>query len=267
MLPTIALAVVCEGSGMVLDPLHPGMVLIADNEFADHLFAASVEGAMSGGSADRVALPFAVEDAEALAADGSRVWVVGSQSRSKSGDRKPLRERIVELDAGRAAVWTVDWTGCAACADSISGAPNPALNVEGAAFWDAHLWLGLRAPLLDDGRSLLVQLTPSAITGVYGARATSVDLGGLGVRDLAVQPGNPSVLWILAGASSGKAEGALYTWSGDAAAPVRMALPVPEDAEGLVVLADGGVRMITDGAAKADGSCKTSSAFYRFGPR
>ena len=87
------------------------------------------------------------------------------------------------------------------------------------------------------------------------------------MRDLAVQPGNPDVLWILAGSSSGNASGAIYTLSSEAASPVRAAVQVPEDAEGLVVLADGGLRVLTDGAAKSDGTCKTPSALYRLAPR
>ncbi len=268
MIPVLALAAVCEGSGMILDPGHPGMLLLADNEVADHLFTASIEGAMSGGSAHRVSLPVPVEDPEALASDGAGLWVVGSHSRSKSGGRKLLRERILKVQSGESTLWTVDWTGCAACGDPASpAAPGPALNVEGAAFWGTHLWLGLRAPLLDDGRAQLVQLTPSGVSGVFGVREVTIDLGGLGVRDLAVQPGNPDVLWILAGPSSGNASGAIYTLSSEAASPVRTAVQMPEDAEGLVVLADGGLRVLTDGAAKSDGTCKTPSALYRLAPR
>ena len=253
---------------MVLDPARAGGLLLADNEVSGHLLRASVDGAMAGGSADGVPLPFPVEDVEALAADGEAVWVLGSHSRNKAGDRKPLRERIVQLQNGGSTLWRVDWTGCAACGDPAApNQPGAGLNVEGAAVWNAQLWLGLRAPLIDGGMAQLVELMPGVVSGVFSVRSTSIDLGGLAVRDLAVQPGNSGVLWILAGPASGKAPGAVYTLSGEGQVPTRLTLEGPADAEGLVVLPDGGIRVLTDGAAKSDGTCKEPSVLYRLALR
>lgn len=260
MIPAMVLAGLCEGSGLVGDPADPASLLAADNEVADHLVRIGVDGAPGG----TVPLAQRVEDLEALASDGESVWAVGSFSHGKSGKAHPERARIVQLRGGGTRVWSVDWSGCAACADP--DAPHDAaasLNVEGAAWWAGHLWLGLRAPLGDGARAWLVELTPIELVDRFEVRAFPVDLGGLGVRDLAVQPGKPERLYILAGASQGNTVSALYTLDAPGAAPVRAPLALPEGAEGLVVRAEGSLRAVTDGAAGPDGTCRTASVLYR----
>lgn len=260
MIPAMVLAGLCEGSGLANDPADPAALLVADNELSDHLVRVGADGAPRG----TLALSHPVEDIEALASDGASVWVVGSFSHGKSGKAHPERQQIVQLTGDAARVWSVDWSGCASCADSAS--PHDAattLNVEGAAFWGGHLWLGLRAPLDEGGRALLVELTPIELVDRYEVRAWPVDLGGLGVRDLAVRPGQPDRLYVLAGASVGNTTSAVYTLTAPGAVPVRAALTLPAGAEGLVVRADGSVRAVTDGAAGANGTCATASVLYR----
>lgn len=269
MIPVAVLAGLCEGSGMALDPEQPDTVLIADNEQAGELFRYTLDGVPLGsvGGLDLagVKLGTRVEDIEALAVDATDVWVVGSHSRSKSGERRPERERILQVHSGTSTVWTIDWEKCTACQADTFEAER---NVEGAAFWTAHLWLGLRAPLLD-GRSLLVELTPKAGTTTFEVSgAYPLDLGGMAIVDLAVQPGRPDLLWILAGASTGKAAPVVFELPGPLATPKRHLLALPEDAEGIVVLANGGARVVTDGATAkgavpGESVCKTTSTFYR----
>ncbi len=249
---------------MVIDPARPDTVLIADNERSDQLFRYTLDGVpvqgAGGVGAGNLALAESVEDIESLAADATDLWVVGSQSHTKSGTEKPLRQRILQIHGETSKLWTVDWTGCAAC----TGPDFTALrNVEGAAFWSAHLWLGVRGPLVD-GKSLLVELAPRPDTLTLDVVASyPVNLGGLAIVDLAVNPAKPDALWILAGASSGKATPQIFELAGPAATPRAHPLSLPEDAEGFAILPAGGVRAVTDGATAQDGTCKTTSTFYR----
>lgn len=264
MIPLAVLAGLCEGSGMVLDPDQPDTVYIADNERSDQLFRYTLDGVpLQGlGSIGLGQMPLSepIEDIEALAADATNLWIVGSQSHSKSGTEKPLRERIVRLHGAGPTTWTVDWTGCALCKGDDFGGLR---NVEGAAFWTAHLWLGLRAPLVE-GRALLVELTPRPNSSVFDVTASyAIDLGGLAIVDLSVNPAKPDALWILAGSSTGKATPHIFELAGPAATPKMHSISLPEDAEGFVVLATGGVRVVTDGSTGKDGACKTTSTFYR----
>lgn len=264
MLPVAVLAGLCEGSAMVIDPEQPNTVLIADNERSGELYRYTLDGVPLAGLASldlaKMTIQDPVEDIEALASDATNLWIVGSQSHSKSGEERPLRERIVQLHAGGWVTWTVDWTGCTECAaEGFAGLRN----VEGAATWSAHLWLGLRAPLVD-GRALLVELAPRAGTSVFDVVSThALDLGGLAIVDLAVNAAKPAELWILAGASSGKATPRIFELAGPEATPRAHGTSLPEDAEGLVVLPSGGARVVTDGATSKDGTCKTTSTFYR----
>ena len=254
---------------MALDPDQPDTVLVADNEQTGELFRYTLDGVPLGsvGGLDfaGVKLETRVEDIEALAADATAVWVVGSQSRSKSGEDRPERQRILQVHRGTSTLWTVDWEKCTVCQGDSFEAER---NVEGAAFWKGHLWLGLRAPLVD-GRALLVELAPKASASIFEVTgAYPLDLGGMAIVDLGVQPGKPDLLWVLAGASTGKAPPVLFEVAGPLATPVRHALALPEDAEGIVVLANGGARVVTDGAttkgaAPGDPVCKTTSTFYR----
>ena len=249
---------------MVIDPDQPDTVYIADNERNDQLNRYTLDGFPLQGldslGLGRMPLTEPVEDIESLASDATNLWVVGSQSRTKSGTEKPLRERIVQVHGAGPTVWTIDWKGCAACTGDDFAARR---NVEGAAFWTAHLWLGLRAPLID-GKSLLVELAPrpgSTVFDVVGSYP--LDLGGLAIVDLSVNPAKPAVLWILAGASTGKATPQIFELAGPAATPKPHSLSLPEDAEGFAMLPTGGVRVVTDGATAKDGTCKTASTFYR----
>ncbi len=263
MIPVAVLLGLCEGSAMVADPAQPDTVLIADNEREDRLFRFTLDGVplagMEGVGLGEVLLGTPVEDIEALASDATNVWVVGSQSRSKSGEERSERQRIVQVHGEQSSVWTIDWKGCEVCSAEGFEASR---NVEGATVWGAHLWLGLRAPLVE-GRALLVQLTPTTSNVLSVTASYAIDLGGLGIVDLAVRPGGDDVLYILGGASVGKAPGAVFELQGPQSTPQRRTTSVPEDAEGLVVLASGGARLITDGAAGKDDVCKTTSTLYR----
>jgi hypothetical protein len=238
----------CEGSGAAL---WQGALLVADDEQKAQLLRFSLEDgaplgplahpAVGGGAAR-------VPDAEALVVDpqGGR-WVVPSHSLSGKGK---VRDALLWVPpAGEAQVFSgllrsgTDLTpvrvglssapGCPGCAlppgaDAL-GSKVGGLDVEGAARWGDRLLLGLRGPLLDGGRALVLALPAGApASGVVDAWA--LDLGGRGVRDMA-QDGD--ALLILAGPTGGgpAPSPALYRWT-PGAAPAALPVDLPQPADG-----------------------------------
>jgi len=118
----------------------------------------------------------AIDDIEAMAkrrnADGSiSVYVVSSHSRTKKKEkRKEQRERILRMDSNADELRAVDRTQCELRKTLISelkaqgilgdadqkaletnDPEHGGLNIEGAAFWNEHLLLGLRDPVAARG--------------------------------------------------------------------------------------------------------------------
>ena len=95
-----------------------------------------------------------------------------------------------------------------------------ALNIEGlSATAEGHLLIGFRSPV-PAGKSLLIPLLNSneviaGKTGNFGS-GVQLDLGGLGIRDIAWHEG---IYLIIAGASHGGGHFQLYRWAGPGAKP------------------------------------------------
>jgi hypothetical protein len=224
---------------------------VGDNETGDHLFAYGAD------LAARPPVPLAqpVEDIEALAPRADGVWVIGSQSTTKKGERRALRERILAPDGSLRAI---DLTGCTTCLNARGLAPNAGgLNVEGAAWVGDQLWLGLRAPL-DAGKALLLRLDDDARV----VEVVRVDLGGNGVRELV---STDTGLYVVAGpVADGDAPHALYRLADPHAAPERLPVTLPPSTEGLAPdpATPGAWLYVTDGDGK-NGACKTPATWGR----
>jgi len=242
----------CEASAMVE---HEGGFLIADNEAEDRLFRFSEE--LSAHTS--VPLPSPVGDIEALAPTQAGLLVVGSHSRNKKGKARPEREVVLNLSTGARS--TVDFTACSACVASAELAPKRGgLSIEGAAQWQGSLWLGARSPLVA-GRAMLLRTEgrpPEAVTVV---QVLSVDLGGLGVRELAVRDGS---LWILGGPTgAGGPAAALFALDAPDLQPVRLQAAVPEGAEGMAWTSAGDLIVVTDGDGTPGERCAEPATWTR----
>src|SRR5262245_18098198 len=88
----------CETSAAI--EMQDGRILVADNETKDRLFAYTWDG-HGAHPAESFEITWdatagrKVEDIEALARDGSRLWVIGSHSRRKNCERDDGRCRIL----------------------------------------------------------------------------------------------------------------------------------------------------------------------------
>ncbi|MBP8260725.1 MAG: DUF3616 domain-containing protein [Verrucomicrobia bacterium] len=183
-------------------------------------------------------------DLEAAARIGDRIYWMTSHGRNKKGKERASRHRffateIVPAGGGfelRAAGQPYDRLlidlisapelGRFRLGAASTRAPKSpgALNIEGmAADEQGRMWIGFRNPI-PEGRALLVRLqNPSEMIAGQGAsigEAVLLDLGGLGIRELARSGG---YYWIIAGPYDEKKRFALYRWAGDGAPPV----PIP----------------------------------------
>ena len=247
----------CEASALVW---ADGRFVIGDNETKDLLYTMTD----AGDPGAPIPLGAKVDDVEALAADATGVWVVGSQGRKADGELDPERQRLLHVPGGEVRV--PDLSACAPCAAAAGLPPeNGGINAEGALVADGHLWLGLRSPLVA-GKALLVELSlpvnapPGGATGpVTAVRTLTIDLGGLGIRDLSPAP--QGGYYVVAGSSGKRAEPMrLYHLASLTAAPTPVSLALPTDTEGIVVTPDGRLVWVTDGDGKRS-PCATAATW------
>lgn len=238
----------CEASTIV--PWEGGY-LIGDNETPDRLFLFGADLSPRG----TVPLTAPIEDIEAVAHDGDRLWVVGSQSTTKKGKVHPAREQSGYLGE---PTRRVDFAGCPACEAARGRAPEDGgLNVEGAAVLAGRRWLGLRAPLVD-GKAPLLMLTPD---GGAVERTDLLDLGGYGVRELTPWRGG---LLVVAGPVSDEAAPHRLYWLPDIqGAPKPLPVELPASTEGLAAAEDGDTILVTDGSGQAGTICEQASTWHR----
>ena len=187
-------------------------------------------------------------DLEGGAMLGSRLFWISSHSRNQHGLRRPNREHLFAVEllsldptpqlkfVGRSYTHLLDdlFTSDIGKKFHLKSASKSdprstgGLNIEGmCSSQDQHLWIGFRTPI-QDRLALMVEITnPNAIISgqhaVFG-RAVTLDLDGLGIRDLAFD-GNRH--YIIAGAHDGKDKAALFRWSGrdNSPSPKRFKLP------------------------------------------
>lgn len=217
---------VCEASGLVWNGEH---WLVADNEVSDRLFMFNRSFEPEG----TLPLQSLVEDPEALAVEGAKVWVFGSASRKKNGEEVPERRRILQVGA---ELLPLDWSRCRDCGT---------VNVEGAAFWKGALWMGFRSPV-PEGKTRLWNTQ----TGEMLER----DWGGFGIRDMAVRG---EELWLILGPS--EKETRPFMLGTVEKGPLSA---LPEGAEGLGVGPLGELVVVTDGGwNQQKNGCKTPSTW------
>ena len=179
-------------------------------------------------------------DIEAGARIGDRAYWISSHGRNQHGHLRPAHYRFfatdIETNGALPQLVPVGQPCKTLLADLVQEAPlapfnladaagrapkSPrALSIEGlCATADNHLLIGFRNPV-PQGRALAVPLlNPDEV--IHGQRAKfgppiRLDLGGLGIRDLAYWGGR---YLIIAGPFDGKGQSHLYEWKGGEAKP------------------------------------------------
>jgi hypothetical protein len=236
----------CEASALL--PWQGGW-LVGDNEDKRALHGFGPDFTPLGA----VPLPTEVDDIEALTAGPGGYWVIGSHSTNKDGEPRPARARILAPD-GRLVPLALE--ACPRCEAARTTAPDAGgFNIEGAAFVDGALWLGLRGPLSESGAALLLAVDATGRV----TRTVELPLGGHGVRDLLAVPGG---LLVVGGpVADGTANHALWRIGAPGDAPERLAVELPASTEGISLDPTDSTRLVyvTDGDGKPGKPCKDAS--------
>jgi Protein of unknown function (DUF3616) len=202
----------------------------------------------SGGPLQRIDLSAALDleanrpesDIEGAARVADRVYWITSHSRTQSGRERPSRERFfatqIVTNAQRVELKMVGRPyenlirdlirdpklGPLKLAEASAREPKArgALNIEGlSATPDGHLLIGFRNPIPNGKALLLPVVNPDEVVQGGPARFAEpilIDLGGLGIRDMACWNGR---YVIIAGSYNGKGHARLYEWSGGTSVP------------------------------------------------
>jgi len=219
---------VCEASAAaVLDGSH--FAVVSDETEIAKIYERSVAAPV--GSHE---FQVGVTDLEAAARIGETIFWLTSQSLNKAGEDKPKRKVLFattvgsdltlkekgephrDLRAGLASLIGMD-------ENTLAGS----LNIEGlAATPGGNLLVGLRSPLTEDKRALVVKvekpfelvgLTPPATAADAEtiAAVSELDLGGRGIRSIELVGSGEHTFLIVAGSvEDGGAAPGLYWWDG-----------------------------------------------------
>ena len=209
-----------------------------------------------------------VTDIEAAARIGDTIFWLTSHSLNKDGEDKKKRKQLfattVAPDGAVATRGAVSRTVRETIAARLGGdeaALAKAFNIEGlAATPDGALLAGLRAPLTDDGKALIVRiddpfalvgLSPPADAAVAGdapaiAAVSTLDLGGRGVRSLD-RVGERYLIVAGSVEDGGKPPAALFWWDGAGAVTPGPAVSLAGlTPEALFAWSDGTVQILGD---------------------
>jgi hypothetical protein len=206
-------------------------------------------------------------DLEGAAKIGNRAFWISSHGRNREAKARPNRDRLFATDVGFATgevtltpvgrpykTLQEDLIADARfakfhLAEGAARAPKSpgGFNIEGlSATAEGNLLLGFRSPV-PEGKALLIPLAnPNDI--VVGKRpvfkpAIQLDLGGLGIRDIAFHEGT---YVIIAGPARGGSSFEIYFWGGPATNPERVKVKHLSDyhPEGIVIYPERGLNEI-----------------------
>ncbi len=246
----------CEASAVI--PWEGGY-LVADNEEKDRLY--SFDASMK--PREHAFKPkYKVRDVEALVELASKkVVLIGSHSTDSKGHHEEKRN-LVQVEGSDPR--SLDLSGCAICMKARTTAPKEGgLSIEGAALWGGALWLGLRSPL--DGKKAMLLRMSGDLAGsdpIKVEEIVRVDLGGHGVRDLALRDGQ---LFVLAGPADKKeVPHALYRLLDAKGSIELVASGLPERSEGITQATTANEWLVvTDGDGDPGTDCKPDAEWFR----
>jgi hypothetical protein len=234
-----------EASGVAHVAGTSGVLFVDDGRERDIFWMELDAAGRQRSAAVRVALGADVTDLEGITSDGTRFYVVGSQSKHTGVDGDGLvrfrfdpqtrRTGDVERIRGLKA-WLAGRVPELKGTARILG--DAALNIEGIA-WDpvrSRLLLGLRAPVVD-GRALVIPLKLQDPAGPFSEANLRVDgpavrlpLEGAGIRSLEYDPGAGAFRVITGAALNAEnRDFRILEWNGadTAAAPLRVLATFP----------------------------------------
>jgi hypothetical protein len=198
-----------EASGIVQVPGANGFLFVDDNRRREIFWMEFTPEGTQRGLATSIPLVAEIVDPEGITTDGTFIYIVGSQSKSRrSGPGlmrfvfDPQRRRVERLEAVNDLQTFL--------ANELAELRQAELNIEGLAWdpQDERLLLGLRAPLVDS-KAVVVPVKLRQATMPLSAGNLRVeppiylDLSGAGIRSMDYDSGKRSFL-IITGAALDK---------------------------------------------------------------
>lgn len=187
-------------------------ILIAGDEDVNQLWI------LKDGVSVQVKVKGKWDDMEGLATiDDSHFFGITSQSLTKKGKSRPEREQLFVFSLGEKIRIERSFSPRSMLLDALeaslgseldlkqvrTGTPDTGgLNVEGLAYRDGVLYVGLRSPLTKSGEAILIEVK-NAETAPEVYRVRTLKLGGAGIRSLDVDGED---LIILSGSSTDESE-------------------------------------------------------------
>ena len=269
-------------------PLDIDRIAVGEDEH-DNLLVYSTGGGKAERSVDVEAAlhqerPKKEADFEAVASQGSRIYWITGHGRNDDGEAKLDRRRVLatsmalkpegQVVTGLTGALRLHGLDGAIGSDDADrpdlAAERGGLNIEAlsapppsSGSSDA-LWIGLRNPLAEGGKAIIVPFLNPAQTVDSGGtpelgEPLSVDLGGRGLRDMVWSPAHGTML-LIGGAADSADDFALFSWSGDVKEAPKMISDIanlrPEaivawpDSKRILLLSDDGDRLMP--ATKAE---------------
>ena len=248
-----------EASGVAYVPGTAGVLFVDDGRRREIMWMELDATGRQREAAVPVALGADVTDLEGMTSDGSRFYVVGSQSKHTGYDGDglvrfrfdPRTRRVSDIERVRGLkAWLAEHVAELKGTARIIG--DAALNIEGLA-WDpsrSRLLLGLRAPVVD-GKALIVPVALRNASGPFTVENLRVDGGairlpleGAGIRSIEYDAG-AGAFRVISGAALNveSRDFRVLEWSGeDSSRPLRTLATFPRrlKPEGITVAALAG---------------------------
>ncbi len=264
----------CDASAAYVSPA--GELWVADDESQRPFVYPPGKGAAPLRRID-LGLGKSEADFEGVAALGDTVWWIAGHGRNKDAEPRPSRQVLLATSHTGAVLGRTDRLLPALLAAPdigpilTSAEPNApkkgGIAIEGLAAGDGALWLGFRSPLDAQGRALVVRLDAPDALRSGGQPALGpvehLDLGGQGIRSLE-RAG--STWWIVGGDPGSGGTSTLWRWAGPGTAPAAVPVDLAGfNPEGLVVLADGRLQLLSDDGTREVGGkeCKDAAEDQR----
>jgi hypothetical protein len=220
-----------EASGAAHVPGTDNILVIDDGRPDEVLLMQVDQAGQQVGDARPLKLGAMVENPEAITFDGTRFYVVGSQSAPKKAQQNAIARFVFDANAKSISGVEVIKDFRALLLSRVPGLQGDAdkkgsdggLNIEGIA-WDpanGRLLLGLRSPIRS-GQALVLPIKLRDANGPFSAdnldlansRIIEIPLGGSGIRDIQYDSNLKSFL-VISGAPENQEKGEFILWQWD----------------------------------------------------
>lgn len=173
----LAITSMPEPSGVVFSPTLQRYLIVSDDSgdklggtnHAPWLLAMSPDGVLDQAPVPILGLP-ELNDAEALCSGpAGSFFLATSHSANKKGHDKPARRQLLQLQLDGRALKVLGKLDLAPAIAASATVPSGGIDIEGLAFRDGALYVGLKAPQTEGGDALILRIAEVLLAIQAGA--------------------------------------------------------------------------------------------------